>query len=283
MRILKFIVKIILGCILTISLIGTIFIYEAEKTILNKNFVLDKLEKNNYYNNMYSALLESFNAYIGPSGLEEEIFEGVISKENVKEDINNVIEKIYSFSDEEIIIDTNSIKERLNNNINDYLLQENLTVKDVTAIEDFEEKIIDEYTSNITYSKYLNYAKKVFAAKNIQLIETVRKLCILAIIVSILAILLINIKNMKKIPTEIVTFMLSCGIILQVTIIFTKIKTDIDNITILNTAFSITIRDIINTILNDTLKVGIAITISSVLIMIICNTVFSKNNKKQSF
>ena len=283
MRILKFIVKIILGCILTISLIGTIFIYEAEKTILNKNFVLDKLEKNNYYNNMYSALLESFNAYIGPSGLEEEILEGVISKENVKEDINNVIEKIYSFSDEEIIIDTNSIKERLNNNINDYLLQENLTVKDVTAIEDFEEKIIDEYTSNITYSKYLNYAKKVFAAKNIQLIETVRKLCILAIIVSILAILLINIKNMKKIPTEIVTFMLSCGIILQVTIIFTKIKTDIDNITILNTAFSITIRDIINTILNDTLKVGIAITISSVLIMIICNTVFYKNNKKQSF
>ncbi len=277
MKVFKNIIKIILGSILIICLLGTIFIYEVKGTVLNKEFIINKLEENNYYENLYTNILSSMKGYIEPSGLDEKILDNIISREEIKDDVNTIIGNVYDDKDEKI--DTETIKETLNNNINNYLNEENLKVNDKSQLEEFENKIIEEYESQITYSQYMKYLKIVANDKLIAILNIVNKLCILGIILSIIGILLINLKKNEKNVINLMTFMLSCGIIIKAFTIFTTRKINIDNITILNGAVSITLRDIIKTILNDISKIGVIMIIVSLVLIILNNVIFSKKEK----
>ena len=74
------------------------------------------------------------------------------------------------------------------------------------------------------------------------------------------------------------TFILACGTILMVISKYITMKINIEAITFLNTAFSIVIRDIALTVLNDILTIGIVFIVTSILLITINNSIFIIKN-----
>lgn len=270
--IIKIIVIAILGIILLGALLGEVFIYEFSTTILSKKYILEKFEENNYYNNLYSNIINEMEGYIGPSGLDESIFDDIITKEKIESDVNIVVSNIYESKDADI--DTKIIDEKLEKNINDYLKKENLKIEDRTSLDEFKKQIIDVYKTEVSYNTYTKYIKNVNLNKIISLFKTAKKVCLIGIILPIILILLLNMKKVEKVIPEIMTFILACGIILMVISKYITMKINIEAITFLNTAFSIVIRDIVLTVLNDILTIGIVFIVASILLMIINNSAF---------
>ena len=97
-------------------------------TILNENYLIKQLEKNNYYNNLYTSINEEMSYYIIQSGLEEEVLENIYTKEMVTNSVNNLIKNFYT--GKKLTIDTTLLKENLNNNITNYLSKNNIVITD---------------------------------------------------------------------------------------------------------------------------------------------------------
>lgn len=270
--IIKIIVIAILGIILLGALLGEVFIYEFSTTVLSKRYILEKFEENNYYNNLYSNIINEMEGYIGPSGLDESIFDDIITKEKIESDVNIVVSNIYESKDADI--DTKIIDEKLEKNINNYLKKENLKIEDRTSLDEFKKQIIDVYKTEVSYNTYTKYIKNVNLNKIVSLFKTAKKVCLIGIILPIILILLLNTKKVEKVIPEIMTFILACGIILMVISKYIMMKINIEAITFLNTAFSIVIRDIALTVLNDILTIGIVFIVTSILLIIINNSAF---------
>ncbi len=274
--IIKIIVIAILGIILLGALLGEVFIYEFSTTILSKKYILEKFEENNYYNNLYSNIINEMEGYIGPSGLDESIFDDIITREKIENDVNIVVSNIYESKDADI--DTKIIDEKLEKNINKYLKKENLKIEDRTSLDEFKKQIIDVYKTEVSYNTYTKYIQNVNINKIARLFKTAKKVCLIGIILPIILILLLNTKKVEKVIPEIMTFILACGTILMVISKYITMKINIEAITFLNTAFSIVIRDIALTVLNDILTIGIVFIVTSILLITINNSIFIIKN-----
>lgn len=271
MNIVKIIIKILLGFILIISLLGFIFIHEISNTILNKEFIIQKLDENNYYENLYSNIINEMKGYIGSSGLDETILTDIISTKKVKTDVNIIIENIYEDKNEKL--DILEIQNKLDSNIKDFLKHQNLKVNNKENLEEFSKKIIEEYEKGISYNTYTDYIKSISITKIKEVLEKGEIVCLIGISLTIIGYILLDLKKNKKNIFEIMIFVLSCGIIINVAIIYIKTTLKIDNITILNGAVSITMRDITKTILNNMMNIGVLLIIISLLLIILGNII----------
>ena len=280
MKIIKPILKLIIGCIFVVSLLGIIVIQNIETTIMDKEYVLEKMEKNNYYGNLYSNIVNEFKGYIGPSGLDEKVLNDIITIDQVEDDVKKMINNIYNDSSEELKIETSGIEEKLHANIENYLEEENLKAENDKALKEFEKKIGEEYSNSITFSKYYKYAKKITSIKVKNTSKKIKGLCIFGTIASIIGIILLNMKKNRKILPEIMTFMLSCGIIMKATTYYVAKKIIINNITILNTSISIVIREILNDLYNIIDKIGITMIITSLILIILNNILILSKEEK---
>ena len=214
--------------------------------------------------------------YIGPSGLDESIFDDIITREKIENDVNIVVSNIYESKDADI--DTKIIDEKLEKNINKYLKKENLKIEDRTSLDEFKKQIIDVYKTEVSYNTYTKYIQNVNINKIARLFKTAKKVCLIGIILPIILILLLNTKKVEKVIPEIMTFILACGTILMVISKYITMKINIEAITFLNTAFSIVIRDIALTVLNDILTIGIVFIVTSILLITINNSIFIIKN-----
>ena len=70
---LKRISSFILNFILIVLSILLFFIILSSKTILNENYIIDVLEKNNFYERSYSDIYKDCESYTMQSGLDLEI------------------------------------------------------------------------------------------------------------------------------------------------------------------------------------------------------------------
>lgn len=275
MEYVKSIVKVIIiaisGIILLGSLLGEVFIYEFSTTVLSKRYILEKFEENNYYDNLYSNIVNEMEGYIGPSGLDENIFDNIISREKIEKDVNIVVSNIYESKNADI--DTKIIRQKLDENINNYLKKENLKLEDTSSLDEFKDQIIDVYKTEVSYNTYTKYIKNINLNKIVKLFKMAKKVFLIGIIIPIVIIVLLNTKKIEKVIPEIMTFILACGTILIVISKYITMKVNIEAITFLNTAFSIVIRDIAITVLNDVLSIGIVFVVSSVVLIIINNII----------
>lgn len=275
MKYVKSIVKVIIiaisGIILLGSLLGEVFIYEFSTTVLSKRYILEKFDENNYYDNLYSNIVNEMEGYIGPSGLDENIFDNIITKEKIEQDVNIVVSNIYESKNADI--DTKIIRQKLDENINNYLKKENLKLEDTSSLDEFKDQIIDVYKTEVSYNTYTKYIKNINLNKIVKLFKMAKKVFLIGIIIPIVIIVLLNTKKIEKVIPEIMTFILACGTILIVISKYITMKVNIEAITFLNTAFSIVIRDIAITVLNDVLSIGIVFVVSSVVLIIINNII----------
>lgn len=105
--------------LLTVIVLGITLIFTIKLTILKPDYIIDNLEKINYYDKVYNSINEEMQNYLIQSGLTNEVLTDIYTREDIRTSLNNAI---YAFYDnKEVSVDTNSVKTNLENNINNYL------------------------------------------------------------------------------------------------------------------------------------------------------------------
>ena len=112
-------------------------------TIFNESYILELLENNNYYQELYLNTKEEVSNYLEQSGLEENILDNVITKDNIKKTIITTLDNLYT--NKEIKTDTTTITEELTKRINDYVKTNNIQVENKNTISTLATKLVSIY------------------------------------------------------------------------------------------------------------------------------------------
>ena len=238
-------------------------------TIFCKQYLLEILETNSYYESIYYSIKDDFSNYVMQSGIDESDIEGILNVEQVKEDVKNLLDKIYD--NKAFTVSTDKILEKLDNRINEILEKNNrIPEKDEKeAIKIFEDTISNVYIENIVYSeKYIDNVKDIF----LRVKDTFKVVIITVtfIILTLLVIILIINRNTSENIKIISTSLIACGILaISIKLL---IKNRIQNILILSAPFSKTIISLLNSIIDIFLTFGI-IAVSIGLIAIIISNI----------
>lgn len=258
-NILKFIIMLILVvCILFLGIKNIAF-----STILNKNYVLNKLEETNFYSGTYELVKSGFENYIAQSGLEEEVLNNICTEEKVKNDIGIILNNIYNGTNEEI--DTTEIANNLNANIDKLDVR---TSQNKSALDKFVQQICTEYKNTIINTKYENTIHDLLN-KAIGIISKLQTIVTIVIVISGICLILLNIKNIFKLIGNIGTILLSSSIAILIVIKLINSNINVSAIKLFNNVFSNSIVTILQDILSKINNFGLIIlTISIVIILI---------------
>ena len=275
MKVLINLLKFIFITILTICLIALGAITIASSTVLDKNYVIQKLEETDFYSGTYKLVESNFEKYIYQSGLDEDVLKSICTEDKVKNDINLMLSNIYDGTNK--TIDTAEISTNLNTNIDKLGIK---TKQNEKAINEFVTHICNEYTDTLVHSKYENQINNVYK----KAINNLNKVYNAILIVTVVDLILILIINNKKVSKDLQDF----GIAMMATSIFglagcqiVQAKVNIQGIKIFNDVFSNSLVTIIQDVFNKftSLSVGMLV-ISIVAIGIYVAIVVSKKTKE---
>ena len=276
MKIIINILKFIIMVILTVCLLFVGIKNVVTSTMLNKTYILQKLDETNFYSETYKIVESNFENYISQSGLDEEVLENICTEDKVKKDINIIISNIYDGTNEKI--DTTEIAEKLNSNIDKQNVR---TSKNSNAIDEFVNHICESYRDSIINTKYDKTINDLYE-KILGGLEKVNKIVITISIIDIVLLVALNIKNISKILANFAETTFATSLLQFVFIIIIKAKVDISNIKAFNDAFSETIVAIIKNILNQINILGIVMLFISIIFTVIYEIiVYHTSVKKQ--
>lgn len=276
MKVLTNIIRFILMVIITITIITFSIIAIVSSTILDKNYIISKLEETNFYEETYKLVESNFENYIYQSGLDETVLENICSQEKVKEDINIILSNIYDGTNQKI--DTTVIAENLNNNIDKLGIK---TSKNASAIDKFVDHICEEYKDTLIHTSYEDNLNTAYN-KIVKIGNQVTTMTIITFIIALVLIIIISIKCADKSVRNIGISLFSAG---TFNIIVNKIilsKINVDGIKIFNDTFSKSLVTIIQEVLSEVLKSGIIIMLLGLVFIIIYAIIqlFKKDKKK---
>lgn len=274
MKLIKQILSFIFIIILSTSILCSFLAFIFSNTILNKDYILNKMEECNYYEQTYLDMNEILEQYIGPSGLDEEVLKDIYTENKIKDDINTTVNTI--FTGEEKAIETEAIREKLNKNI-----YKNYNIKDneKEAITNFENTIINEYTKQITHHDYLYILENYIPTAN-KIIAKLKIIMPFTICIIIVILIILNIKKKNKIMKGILIGFLSASFTIIIMGIIININVKFESILILNETFSNLVRNIINELLKIFQNIGIITAILSTIFLIATNTVYEIKQRK---
>ena len=267
---MKKIVSYIICIILVAIILVATAIHIASNTVLNKNYVLEKLDNNNYYEKTYDNIKSSFSQYILQSGLDENVIDNLYTKEQIKEDVGITISNIYSNETQKI--DTDKIKMNMETNISQYLENNNIELNNMQrkSIDKFIETIERTYEEEISYSAYLNkIGNKVYKINKI--IEKMQPVIYGSIIALFLILILINVKEISFGINYAGVTILSSGI--------ANILININKIMIINEDISKIVINILNEIVKYIQSYGLVMVAIGLAIVILAS--FIRNSKTE--
>lgn len=276
MKIIANIARFILIIILTVCIIAIGTIQIVSSTILDKNYIISKLEETNFYEETYNLVENNFENYIHQSGLEETALKDICSKEKVKQDVNLMLSNIYEGANKKI--DTTEIKDNLNKNI------DNLKVRNrqnSSAIDQFVNHICEEYESTLIHTDYENRINEVYV-KVTNILNKVRIVTIIAMAVDVVLLIIVNIKKISKFVQAIGVALLSSSLFEIIAYQIVTSKVDIAGIKIFNDTFSKTIVTIAQDVLNKVKTLGIISLIIAVVFIIIYAVIVAITKKENS-
>lgn len=274
MKIIANIARFILIAILTICIIAMSVITIVSSTILDKNYIISKLEETNFYEEVYKLVESNFENYIYQSGLDETALNNICSKEKVEQDINIMISNIYEGTNKKI--DTTPIKDNLNENIDKLNVRNK---KNSEAIDQFVKHICEEYENTLIHTEYENRIHSTYN-KVVAILNKVRTATIVAICIDAVLILITSIKQISKFVQAIGTSVLSSSIFGIVACNIVTSKVDIQGIKIFNDAFSKTLVTIIQEIINKVQTLSIITLIIAIMLIIIYSIMTAIANNK---
>lgn len=266
MKVLTNLLKFILIVVLAVCSIAIGIIQIVTKTVLNKNYIIQKMEETNFYSETYKLVQSNFEKYIEQSGFEENILENICTEEKVKQDINLMISNIYEGANK--TIDITEISDNLNANIDKLNIRDS---KNQKAIEQFVEHICQEYTDTLVHTKYENDINKFYKEIVIKK-DKIEKIVIIAMVIDVIVILIVNNKNIEKDFQSIGTAIFSSSAFELIACQIINLRVSIKGIKIFNDAFSDMIVAIIQNVISKVVSFGIA-TLMIAIILIIINAI----------
>ena len=255
-------ISYILAFILSLCTIAAIVLGYINSSFFNEINVRKAMRDTNYYYNIYSIIKETANDYVLQSGFDESVLENVITDIQVQSDMNRVVDCIYN--NHKVEVDTEEIRKTLHENIQKQIQEQGHTVNESTQadIDEFENSIIDAYKSNMYYSeqtvnKMSNHIHKIRRSITTSVI-------ILCIVIAILAFAIFKINEPALGVSLIIT-----GTIFVVLKTYSVVNIAINNVLILNWAFSRTITFILNHLIQKIFTTGIIFIVIGVIAIVL--------------
>ena len=232
--------------------------------------MISKLEENDYYNKTYELVESNFENYIQQSGLDEEVLKDIITKDEIEEDTKSILNNIYSGIGDNI--STEKIKERLTQNIDKSLENKKLSSSEKEAIDDFIDKIGNEYETTIFHTNYEKSLSNMYK-KIIKMVSFGEKVILVSIGFFVILILIINTRRIYKSISAIGISMISSGVIFIIAKIYINTKIKIQTITVLNRVCSTTLRNILQELLDNIITYGIIFSVIGLVLIILSNLI----------
>lgn len=271
---MKKVISYILSFILVLMLLSLCLLAILKSTILNEEYLISKLEEANYYERMNGEIIEQFKNYTIQSGLSDDVLENLFTEDKLKQDINNVIDSIYT--GKELEISTSEIRENLKENILAEVEKEGKTVDfEDEAMVEYLKAIESAYESQVSYStSTINSIGSTFE-KIISLAKTAQTILVTVIVVVAILLIAINIKVIFGLNYIAISGMAS-GLFILVSRIMLEHSTDLKNIMVINQATSNVIQLIINDVLTKITIIGVILLVIGLVFSVIYNLLHKK-------
>lgn len=267
-------ISYIFSFVLVLMLLFLCLLAIVKSTILDEKYMLSKLEEANYYERMNGEIIEQFKNYTIQSGLSDGVLENLFTEDKLKQDINNVIDSIYT--GKELEINTSEIRENLKENILAEVEKEGKTVDfEDEAMEEYLKAIESAYESQVSYStSTINSIGSTFE-KIISLAKTAQTILVTVIVVVAILLIAINIKVIFGLNYIAISGMAS-GLFILVSRIMLEHSTDLKNIMVINQATSNVIQLIINDVLTKITIIGVILLVIGLVFSVIYNLLHKK-------
>lgn len=251
----KVIFKYIIEFLIAIFLFFLIISLILKFTIFNESYLLKKIEENNYYDTLYDNIQEEMSYYIVQSGLEKEVLNNIYTIDDIKKDVNALVKSFCA--NEKVTFDTLEIRNRLEQNILEYLTKNNIKISDEESLTDFVNKMIEVYEECINLSNGLSKISDTFN----MLSNFLNYFIIITTIVLFLMIVYLWLLHRNNFGVS----SLTVGILL-ILLNFLAIKyIDIENILFYSSEISNIIKDIVFNILNTIKYFGYAFIVYGII------------------
>ncbi len=265
-KIIETIIKIILVALLFVCIFTFGILNILSKTIFSQEYTIDMLEKSNYYANIYSQIKSDFRNYIYQSGLDESVIDDIITPDEVKDDTKKIISGLYNGLHEDI--NTDKIAERLNSNIDKSLEGRKIDSKTREQINVFVNQITTQYKETMTKTEYENQIYKYYS-KAEKIIDLGKKASIILAVILGIIIIITYFRKVFKNVAYIGTALFSTGLAYIIMESYITQKVQIENLTILNDAITLFLREYILSIMEKIATYGwIYLAIGLVLILV---------------
>ena len=266
----KNIISYILSFIMVALIIATVAVSFLQNKVLNEDYWKMQMEQNNYYEKLEDTVNDGFENYIMQSGMDSSVFEGIYDLDKVKEDTNSIVHAI--LNNEEFKIDTSTIREKLDNNIRNYIKDNKVLINKTTEnqIRNFEDAIISTYTNSVSYSSSIMKSISNVIGKTKIIMQKVYVWIVTLLVIDISIVIALNIKNMRNIFKIIAIIAFSIAGLSVVGMVLEKNFLGIQSLTVLNDNFSILVQVFVKEIyeiLYITTAVGTAL---GVIFSVIC-------------
>lgn len=244
-NIVRNIFNVLMSFVLIFIILSIMLFNIINDKILNKNYILSKMEETEFYLQVSREIKNGFENYIYQSGLPEDTIENIVSDEMIKKDVNGIVDYIYE--GKEISLSSEDVKSNLDVKIQNYVTTQNLKLNEQgkNNITEFEKIIVNEYINNVKISEtFYNMCHSMINKVNEQ-ISKIENLPFIALIVVIILMILINIKELLNVINFGGISLLSTGILIKLGINLIMKKVEFDNLVIITNSLSNLIVSII--------------------------------------
>lgn len=281
MKVIKGVINTVIAFFLTIAILANFLVILCSKTIMNKDYMLGLLEKNGYYEKIGTNLKNSFTEYQYQSGLPEDVFENVYLQEELKKDIDSIIN--YLYNGEEFSNHSENVKNRVDENITQFLEKNSivLTEEQQQNVDNFEAIMKDVYEQEV-YSVF-TYAQNIndIVVKIEKIIYIVRIVLAGVLIGILLIFLILNVTTLSFFTNGIGCSLLASGILLQLTNWVINKNLDIAHILLFTQSFSDFIKFVLYEILSKIAFFGILFIVLGILGIVMSAYSRSKFKRKE--
>lgn len=282
MKKVKTVLNLIISFLLILCFLSGISINLLGKKVLEKEYLLKKIEENEFYLQISREVTSGFEDYIYQSGLPEETIKDLYTDEDIKNDIKSIVDYVYE--GKEIKLSDEKIKSRLDEKINTFLKEENRTLnkKEKENVSKFENLIINSYKSNVKISNTLIEMMRNYFEKAQKIYNRVKNIPLIVGVCFAILLVIINAKNLFSILNYVSISIFSTGLVLKLLnfVIVKNIK--IEDILILATSFTNLVKNLLKEIvqnLSDKGNIYIVIGLTGIIIYAMLNA-FKENEKK---
>lgn len=265
MKLLKNLICIMLSFILVLVILMYMLYSNFESKFLSKDYILSKMNENQFYLQIGREVESGFEKYIYQSGLPEETIKNLFTEEIIKNDVISIVNCVYDGT--EINLSSQIIRNNLDNKIEQYLQSEGKNANEQVRenINKFEDLIVNEYNNNINISEELYTETHSLIEKFNVVVEKIGNMPIIIIGIFVVLIILLNIKNLALALNFLSISILAVGVLIKIVITTIYSNINIDNLLILTNSISNLVIDIIKELIYEFDKISTTCVVLGVL------------------